>query len=230
MSLQDKVIVPMLTDFGISTYDLDFSHCPSLDENPMDLLLSYDDFHARYAPVRTPSHKKNTNMTSTNLTQEQYNENQDSADLQKLDDKTNIYGIGRIAWALIVNKCEQAGPMREGGAVNPRTGTYYPLSKPCRANTQAVDRYDTQVLTGSRDWPAASRYSNELKDVVRDCLKFYNVQRPSARQVLDRVEKHLFEHPELEIDPMDVVNTGLAMPECDGFEVGELLVVRPPTG
>lgn len=46
-----KIIVPKLADFGLSFYDLDFSECPAMDENPRDYTLTSTD--NRYAPVRT---------------------------------------------------------------------------------------------------------------------------------------------------------------------------------
>lgn len=48
---QIREIVPQLADFGLSFFDLDFSHCPELDENPYAHVLHAQD--SRYAPVST---------------------------------------------------------------------------------------------------------------------------------------------------------------------------------
>ncbi|KAF9692816.1 hypothetical protein EKO04_009107 [Ascochyta lentis] len=207
--IEDKEIVPMLTDFGLSTFDLDFDHCPGLNENPLDHILPHSHYNTRYSP------------------EHQY---QNPEDIQSLDEKTDVWGIGRIAWALIVNQWDPFGPMREGGPEDPITGSpLLPLSRRVSYNMGINDFYDQEVLIGSREWPAVNLYSEPLKALVRDCLRFWKDYRPTPREVLDRVNNHLLANPQL-VDGMDVVGTGLVLPDDNGFQVGgEVLVAAGPT-
>lgn len=107
------------------------------------------------------------------------------------------------------------------------TGDQIPLSKWDDANMASNDMYHSQVLIGSSDWPAAQRYSVELRDLVRDCLRFWKDYRPSPREVLDRVNRHLDANPHLKADPMDVTRSGLVLPNDYGFVVGHPFVDRP---
>jgi hypothetical protein len=91
------------------------------------------------------------------------------------------------------------------------------------------DFYDQEVLVGSRDWPAASRYSEPLKALVRDCLKYWKEYRPTSQEILDRIEGHLAANPQLVLDAMDIAGTGLVLPDNDGFRVGEMLVAVSST-
>lgn len=133
--------------------------------------------------------------------------------------------MGSIAWSLIVNQSSPNGPLREGGHVDETTGDPLPLSRWQHENLAFNDRYDREVLIGSGEFPAAVNYSEELKDLVRDCLRFSKDFRLSPRQVLDRVDSHLKANPGLEDRMKDVPDTLLDIEDNDGFEVGQLLVV-----
>lgn len=204
---RNKVITPKLADFGLSTFDLDFAHCPALDDNPEDHTFSYTPGLTRYAPEHI---------------------NFNSHDPVKLDTKTDIWGLGRIAWALIVNTWEGHGPLREDGAPDDVYGDPLALSKNQRENWDLDDKYDKAVLIGSKEWPAGRRYSEELKGLVRSCLKYEKEDRPSAREVLDRAERWLRENEEEAQGAMDVGRSLLDLPDNDGLEVGEPLIVRRP--
>lgn len=85
------------------------------------------------------------------------------------------------------------------------------------------------ILLGSDRWPAARRYSQELKDLVADCLTFFQEGRPTPRQVLDAVNEHLEANPHLQDVMADSAGTLLSFTDCDGFETGQRLVRDAPT-
>jgi hypothetical protein len=92
------------------------------------------------------------------------------------------------------------------------------------------DRYDEEVLVGSDAWPAARRYSEELKTLVRDCLKYFKDNRPSAKEVLRRVDRHLDANPGLREEMADPHGTLLELPDDGAFEIGDLLIAHRPSG
>ncbi|KAF3009851.1 hypothetical protein E8E13_010552 [Curvularia kusanoi] len=204
----DREVIPQLADFGLSFFDLDFSHGPELDENPQDHILPDSDSNTRYAPEHQIFVDENS---------------------QRLDEKTDVWGIGRIAWTLIVNRLNQEGPVREGGPLV--EGRALPLSQIHDANMEMVqDRYDQEVLVGSDAWPAARRYSEELKTLVRDCLKYFKDNRPSAKEVLRRVDRHLDANPGLREEMADPHGTLLEFPDDGAFEIGDQLIAHRPSG
>lgn len=105
------------------------------------------------------------------------------------------------------------------------TGAPLPLSRWQADNLQLRDRYDEEVLVGSPDVPAAGRYSDELKGLVRECLAFLPEGRVGLGEVLARARAHLDARPEVGAGAMDVGNTGFEAQDDGGFGVGEPLVV-----
>ncbi|KAH6625332.1 kinase-like domain-containing protein [Boeremia exigua] len=203
---QDQQIVVQLTDFGQSFFELDFSQCPELDENPHDFLLPSPDF--RYAPEH---------------------HHYDSGFPSRLNESTDVWGIGRVAWFLIVNRNSwNYGPVREGGPILHGKGCALPLSAFQTENTASEDRYDQEVLVGTAEWAASNNYSEELKALVRSCLKYYQEHRPSLQVILSDVNKHLQANPHL-AEAMDVGSTELAIPDNAGWQIGAPLVVQPPS-
>jgi hypothetical protein len=154
--------------------------------------------------------------------------NHADTDRTRLDAKTNVWGIGRIAWNLIVNQFEYHGPIREDGAVDSDTYDPLPVSKEQVENAAMVN-FRGSILLGSDRWPAAKRYSQELKDLVADCLNFFQEGRPTPRQVLDAVNEHLEANPPLQGAMADPTGTLLNFTDCDGFEIGQRLVRDVPT-
>lgn len=196
-----STLTPKLADFGLATFDLDFSHCPALDDNPSAHILPANAHNTRYAP------------------EHHYLSGSDPV---RLDAKTDIWGLGRIAWALIVNMCESDGPLREDG-VHDVFNRVLTLSTNQDENWPPRDAYDEAVLVGVM-FPAAKRYSEELKALVRRCLKFDKEDRPSAREVLGRADVWLVARP-LEAERAESAEgSKLVLPEHRGFEVGELLM------
>jgi hypothetical protein len=70
-------------------------------------------------------------------------------------------------------------------------------------------------------WPAARRYSDELKELVTNCLAFFPEGRHTPRQVLNAVNEHLKANPDLHIDMANPTGTLLTFPDCNDAEMGE---------
>ena len=118
--------------------------------------------------------------------------------------------------------------MREGGPLDESTGGQLPVSRWQAENMGLSDWPDTEVLTGSDDWPASRRYSDELKQLVRDCLRWWKEFRPTPGEILNRVDAHLEANPHLQAHAMDARSTGLVLPGNGGFEVGSSFVAKRP--
>ncbi|KAF3039256.1 hypothetical protein E8E11_005434 [Didymella keratinophila] len=101
-----------------------------------------------------------------------------------------------------------------------------PLSANQDPNRELDDKYPKQVLVGSQHWPAAKRYDGELKDLVRRCLKWEKVERPSAREVLEQVNAWLAANQQLAQGAMDVGQSWLDLPDSTGLEVGDVLMAK----
>lgn len=84
------------------------------------------------------------------------------------------------------------------------------------------------ILLGSDTWPAARKYSQELKDLVADCLAYEKEGRPTPRQLLTAVNEHLEAHPRLQDAMVDPAGTLLDFTDCTGFEIGQELVRQLP--
>ncbi|KAF3046961.1 hypothetical protein E8E12_009541 [Didymella heteroderae] len=121
-----RTIIPKLADFGLSTFDLDFSHCPFLSENP----------EAHILPLA--HHESGAPRPATRYASEHINYDPDDPVI--LDAKTDVWGLGRIARALIVNTWEDNGPVREGGITDEMTGESLAVSKNADYNRDFNDR------------------------------------------------------------------------------------------
>ena len=108
---------------------------------------------------------------------------QDPNNLIPLGEATDVWGIGRIAWQLIVNRRTYHGPMHD--EKGPDFGDLYegfiPLSVDYPKNRVKNDRNTT--LSDKYYWPTTAFYSGALKDLVRACLNFNTTDRPSLRDI-----------------------------------------------
>lgn len=199
-SRADNLITPVLADFDLAFFNLDCTHCRALDENPHEHV-----FPSATGLTRYPPELVNLNTFKP----------------VRLDAATDIWGIGRIAWSLIVNTLEPDGPVRENGPLDEMGHGPLPLSANQEPNRELDDMYAEQVLVGSRSWPAAQRYGEELKSLVKECLKWEKIERPGAREVLQRADAWLAANGDEALGAMDGGQSWLNLPDDGGFEVGE---------
>jgi hypothetical protein len=102
------------------------------------------------------------------------------------------------------------------------------LSRRVPHNTAAHDAYDEEVLVGTPRFAAASLYSEPLKDLVRRCLKWHKHNRPDPRELLDEVDRHLEANPHLRDGGLKAGDLISVLPNNDGFEIGQQLVIKRP--
>ena len=77
------------------------------------------------------------------------------------------------------------------------------------------------TLTGGPYFPAAAKYGDELKNLVRACLNFEPNDRPNLEQIYGAAEEYV-EQDETAIDCiMDQDGLGLRLPDDTEFVIGK---------
>jgi hypothetical protein len=139
-----------------------------------------------------------------------------------LGEATDVWGIGRIAWQLIVNRYTNYGPVRDEIDTEPnKYEGFIPLSQFIAETHELNDRNTT--LTGAEEfYPAAASYSDQLRDLVCVCLNLDTIDRPSLEQIRGATTTY-FEETQ---GAMDVVRDrdglGLRFLKMEKFEIGEV--------
>jgi serine/threonine protein kinase len=190
-------MISVLTDFGMSFFSPENNGCP-LPDNPEDYVLN--EVCTRYPP--------------------EY-QHQLLGESVPLGEATDVWGIGRVAWDLVANRCTATGPVRDE---RDSRGEYIPLSSFEDPRNRVInDR--TTTLTGGKLFPAAANYSDGLRDLVRECLNFHTEHRPSLEKISRAATRYLEDTD----GAMDVVRDrdGLGLLELDleEFEIGKVLKV-----
>jgi serine/threonine protein kinase len=140
-----------------------------------------------------------------------------------LGEATDVWGIGRIAWTLIVNRLTEYGPLRDrkDKAMEAFNG-FIPLSIDHPLNR--VKNNTKTTLTGRKYFPAAAEYdSNELKNLVRGCLNYNSRNRPTLKQVYDAATEYLAEEESAIDQIMNQEGLGLSLPSSLEFDMGRPL-------
>ena len=88
-------------------------------------------------------------------------------------DKTNVYGVGLILWALVNLRQDPPEPFWLHPGQNDTT---------------------LRPLPHMGFWPV-SWYSWPLKDLIGRCLRFDPANRPSFREILDYIRDRIASHP-----------------------------------
>ncbi|KAL6166479.1 hypothetical protein ACJQWK_07831 [Exserohilum turcicum] len=198
---KEPPFVPILTDFGISFFSPESHGCP-LSDNPEDFLISVC---GRYPPEM----------------------HQQSPPYQiKLGEKTDVWGIGNIAWTLITNSYGDHGPIRcDGGNKSTyfaRFSSQVPVAVECERNNAPHDEHGV-LAEGCRRCRAASKYSQRIKDLVRRCVNFNQADRPSLTDIIAQANEVLVKgSPEMD---QVMYRDGLhfTIPNSKGFAIGDHL-------
>jgi hypothetical protein len=96
----------------------------------------------------------------------------------KLDEKTDVFGLGRVIWSLIAHQSPDGGVVRE--VIDMRNSVYM------------GDNWDLDtegVLTG-QVFTAADHYPPNLKDLFRQCLRRNQVDRPSLDHLRQQIDEY----------------------------------------
>jgi serine/threonine protein kinase len=144
-----------------------------------------------------------------------------------LGEATDIWGVGSIARTLIVNRHTNHPPVfdeRDDGNL-----IYMSVRHP----EDLLKVNSGRTLMGGKGFSAAANYSEELKDMVRKCLKFDVEARLTLREIYSTASRKL-EEPGMMDMVMDWENFGLSLPsDRDEFRVDKAFVVakhRPKEG
>jgi hypothetical protein len=141
-----------------------------------------------------------------------------------LGEKTDVWGIGRIAWSLIGNRYFSHGPVRCDEQPNQnieyeKWSGYISLAVAAESNDIPHNR--TSVLTGdSPAAPASENYPQALRDLVRRCLNYRQGNRPTLQVIIDEADQAL-QDDELWGEVMYKDGVGLKLPGSSEFRVGK---------
>ncbi|KAF2652769.1 hypothetical protein K491DRAFT_31418 [Lophiostoma macrostomum CBS 122681] len=129
----------------------------------------------------------------------------------KLNERTDVWGIGKILWCLITNSNQPPARVLPGGrrvvidALGNKHTRYPTVNWPYLYPTK-------EVLTG-RWFTASRKYSGELKELVRRCLEYRQGARHSLIQLRNAIDRAFEKRPNLKTARPD---TGFA--HNDEFE------------
>jgi serine/threonine protein kinase len=203
-----------------------------LSDNPEDYL--WDRPQVAYPPV---SELQRTQCSSPirDLTGTQETHPQNGPDLIRLGEKTDVWGIGRIAWTLLVNRLEPGCPVRDKrgkgkdleGKDMKEYDAFIPLSLDLKVNKTIHN--EKTVLTGGSAFPAVGEYTDPtLMNLVRSCLNYNPESRPTLRQIYGAAQDSLQNADEDEdfnkwayYELMDKDGLNLKLPSHGEFEVGQ---------
>ncbi|KAH7092316.1 hypothetical protein FB567DRAFT_625350 [Paraphoma chrysanthemicola] len=136
---------------------------------------------ARYPPVLILSSTKTNSMDILLLTPKTQELYWDYAghtpDVTKFASKTDVWGLGQIIWNLIMQTTSNQFPFFDSST---SSGTLLVNGEPY-ANPTAEN-----FLSGATPFEAAAQYTDELKDLVRECLRYGMQDRPEIEDVKRR--------------------------------------------
>ncbi|KAH7092330.1 kinase-like domain-containing protein [Paraphoma chrysanthemicola] len=162
-------IIPILMDFGLSFFSPDTGITTNLD-NPEDYI--FNKIATRYPPEH---------------------QSQQGPNFTPLGEKTDVWGLGSVAWSLLVNQTTRHGPVRDAKVTDRVIVKDYdgfvPLSYPTQRNRPKND--ETTTLTGEGWFRAPARYSDHLKTLVRQCLNYSPHDRPTLNDIIFEAEMEL---------------------------------------
>ncbi|KAF2652768.1 kinase-like protein [Lophiostoma macrostomum CBS 122681] len=151
---------PVLADFGRAFYELPESENPRFAANPWEFVFSVPAL--AYAPEQQP-------LDGSKAV--------DRDPPVRLDEKTDVFGIGRVMWSLITHLHFNDGVARDS--------RIHSLDFLYMDRTRDIE----EVLTGTF-FTAAKHYSQDLKDLVRQCLKREQNSRPSLGQLSQSIREN----------------------------------------
>ncbi|KAF2818653.1 kinase-like protein [Ophiobolus disseminans] len=192
-------VYPVLTDFGVSFFSPDNNNNNNngypLSDNPDDYILGRPE--SRYPPEKQLQSADNPIF---------------------LGEPADVWGIGRIAWQLITNRSLTHGPVRDP-PMEDVSGRQYPVFLSSNNPLNSVKNDANTTLRDDGYFPAASRYSIKLREVVSECLNFNTQHRPRLERLHEDATEELAVQG-IEDVLQDVEGLGLRLPGMDDFKIG----------
>ena len=142
-----------------------------------------------------------------------------------MGERTDVWGIGHIAWRLLCNKQVDAfGPVRcdtkRSRSTKKDDQPKIPLALRRERNVRPND--DKSVLAEkSTAQYTAGKYGREVKELVRRCLNFDHNLRPTLKEILAEVDQYFSEDDILIDQVRDKDGLRLTMPDTPEFAIGQ---------
>jgi serine/threonine protein kinase len=144
----------------------------------------------------------------------------------KLGEKTDVWGIGSIAWSLLCNKqATSDGPIRchsiSASSTDPSSERKkVPLALVCPQNFTINDETTVLAMESSAQF-TAGKYGQEIKDLVRRCLNHGHFARPTLREIIAEADHILTGNADLENQMMDAGGLHLVLPDTSALAIGQ---------
>jgi serine/threonine protein kinase len=130
-------------------------------------------------PVRSP-----LTHSLTRSVQELYEDYTGFASGEKLTYKTDVFGIGQLMWNMLMNFSEWYGaPFYDNDGT---AGAYVVNGVPY--DNHQLSKEAGLFLTGNTPYEASSYYSEDLKDLVRRCLRYRQEDRPTLEELNEEID------------------------------------------
>jgi len=143
----------------------------------------------------------------------------------ELGERTEVWGIVRIAWRLLCNKQVDAfGPIRCDTVPSRGTEKDQQLKIPLalRRKRNIPPNNATSVLAEqSIAQCTAGKYGREVKELVRRCLNFDHNFRPTLKEILAEVDQYFSEDEVLTEQIRDQDGLQLILPDTPEFAIGQ---------
>ncbi|KAF2818663.1 hypothetical protein CC86DRAFT_388785 [Ophiobolus disseminans] len=94
--------------------------------------------------------------------------------LEKLTSKTDVWGLGQMMWCLVLQTVETKGPFFDDKGTR---GKKLTNGKPYNPPT------DKNLLSGTEPYICAKHYTDDLKDLIRSCLRYRTADKPTIEEV-----------------------------------------------
>ncbi|KAF2005682.1 hypothetical protein P154DRAFT_608679 [Amniculicola lignicola CBS 123094] len=163
--------VPVIGDFGDAMFDLqgeDDEH----EDNPMEYVGSHPNH--RIAPEQHKLYHEHPTAQSTNQPGHILANGTILQPDPRLEELTNVWGIGMIMWNLLTNFADLIeSPRFDPGGPQTAGVTRY-LSDGASYTVQDVDDH---VLEDVQVWPGLGMYSGTIRDLVKRCLHYEQTDR-----------------------------------------------------
>jgi hypothetical protein len=143
----------------------------------------------------------------------------------QLGEKTDVWGIGNIAWSLLGNKqADYNGPIlcnhHSYSLLYDDFGGRAPLAFGCELTFPSYD--ESNVLAEDSEIQYTSEnYGQGIKALVRKCLDWGQDKRPTLRDIIAEADQYLSDDTVWTEQIMDVDRLHLSLPDDSDFAIGQ---------
>lgn len=170
----------VLADFDAAFFDLQ-QPGDTYQDNPMHYVMHREDQNAERQGGRNPPESFWQYQTRT--------DGPDGANLTRFTSATDVWGVGAIMWNLAMNlpsHADYAAPFFDDHGSHSGVAPFRRLN-----NGQPYDAHSLRnlLMTGDRPFEASAQYSAQLRDAIRECLRYHPSDRIGIRRLKRKTEK-----------------------------------------